>query len=121
MRRWKRIKLNKRANSLVVTNETVRGVKISLCWPPKPLTVYPDDGWRCSEAQIPKAIYALIGPGHFVRHTTMQIGIDLDAPIKEEIGIGKSHENYENIIERAEAVMAKHGKDSSSASMTLGS
>ena len=41
------------------------------------------------------------------------------AALKDEIGIGKAHDNYEDIIRRAELVMAKHGKTSDSAYMTL--
>jgi len=39
----------------------------------------------------------------------------------EEIGIGKRHENYEDIINRAEMVIATYGKNSNSASITLDS
>ena len=41
------------------------------------------------------------------------------ADLKDEIGIGKSHANYEDIIRRAELVMTKYGKNSGSASVTL--
>jgi len=43
------------------------------------------------------------------------------AEIKEEIGVGKRHDNYEDIIARAEVVMTKYGKNADSAVMTLGS
>ena len=47
-----------------------------------------------------------------------EIDLEVDA-LKEEIGIGKKHKNYEDIIKRAEILMAKHKKDSNSASITL--
>ncbi len=41
------------------------------------------------------------------------------ADLKDEIGIGKKHLNYEDIILRAEVVMKMNGKNSDSASMIL--
>ena len=41
------------------------------------------------------------------------------ADMKEEIGIGKTHENYEDIIFRAEKIMSKHGMCADSAKITL--
>lgn len=41
------------------------------------------------------------------------------ADLKEEIGIGEAHENYEDIIFRAEAVISKYGRNNDSASITL--
>jgi hypothetical protein len=43
------------------------------------------------------------------------------AALKEEIGIGKSHDNYEDIIRRADLLMVKYNKTSDSASITLAS
>ena len=41
------------------------------------------------------------------------------AAMKEEIGIGLKHDNYEDIIERAEKLIAEHGKNSESATVVL--
>jgi hypothetical protein len=41
------------------------------------------------------------------------------ASMIEEIGIGKEHDNYEDIIFRAENIMKKFGKNSESAMLTL--
>lgn len=53
------------------------------------------------------------------RHRAGLESLEDVAKLKEEIGIGKKHDNYEDIISRAEIIMAKHGKNSGSASMTL--
>ena len=37
------------------------------------------------------------------------------AALKDEIGIGLKHANYEDIIKRAEKLMAKYGKSTTSA------
>lgn len=42
------------------------------------------------------------------------------ADLKEEIGIGLKHKNYEDIIQRAEIVMSKYGKNSESAVVMIG-
>lgn len=53
------------------------------------------------------------------RHRAELESLEEVASLKEEIGIGKKHDNYEDIISRAEIVMAKYGKSSESASVTL--
>lgn len=40
--------------------------------------------------------------------------------MREKIGIGICHENYEQIIEEAEILMRKYGEDENSANMVLG-
>lgn len=44
---------------------------------------------------------------------------DADA-LQDKIGIGKTHENYEELIAEAEVIMARHGKNKESASMPIG-
>lgn len=39
--------------------------------------------------------------------------------MEEEIGIGIEHANYEELITKAEKIMAKYGKNSKSATITL--
>lgn len=39
--------------------------------------------------------------------------------MKEEIGIGVKHDNYENLISKAEAIMSKYGKDNTSCDIIL--
>lgn len=41
------------------------------------------------------------------------------AHMKEKIGIGKKHTDYEAIITEAEEILHKHGKNSNSAILTL--
>lgn len=41
------------------------------------------------------------------------------ADLKEEIGIDKKHDNYEDMIKRAEIAMKKHAVSSESASLVL--
>lgn len=42
------------------------------------------------------------------------------AQLVEEIGIGKRHENYEDLISKAEALMENYGKNSDSATLVIG-
>lgn len=42
------------------------------------------------------------------------------AAMKDKIGIGQKHENYEELIEEAEIVMKKYNKDSESATLKIG-
>lgn len=42
------------------------------------------------------------------------------AAMEERIGVGKQHDNYEDIISKAEALIAVYGKNSESASILLG-
>lgn len=39
--------------------------------------------------------------------------------MKEKIGIGVMHENYEGLIEESLTILKKHGKDENSATLTL--
>ena len=39
--------------------------------------------------------------------------------LKEEIGLGKKHDNYEELISKAEVIMRKYGKNSDSARVIL--
>ena len=39
--------------------------------------------------------------------------------ISDEIGVGKKHENYEDLITRAEDVISKHGCNANSATVQL--
>lgn len=41
------------------------------------------------------------------------------ANLADEIGFGKLHENYEELISKAETLMAKYGKNSDSATLIL--
>lgn len=41
------------------------------------------------------------------------------AALKKEIGIGLEHDNYEDIISRAEPLMTKYSKEANSASISL--
>jgi len=42
------------------------------------------------------------------------------AKLVDEIGIGKLHANYEELIAKAEVLMAKYGKNSESATLIIG-
>lgn len=42
------------------------------------------------------------------------------AAIKDKIGIGQKHENYEELIAEAEIVMKKYNQDSESATLKIG-
>lgn len=39
--------------------------------------------------------------------------------LSDEIGVGKLHDNYEELISKAEVLMAKYGKNSDSATVLL--
>lgn len=58
-----------------------------------------------------------INADYYRRHN---LNIGEVVALKEKIGFGKTHENYEELIADAEILMAKYKKNSKSASVTLG-
>ena len=59
---------------------------------------------------------------HNVNAKALQAGLPevLEAiEMRDKIGIGQKHENYEELITEAEAFLAKHGKDGDSAEVIL--
>jgi hypothetical protein len=52
------------------------------------------------------------------RQSGLEVFSDVELLV-EEIGIGKTHDSYEDLISRAELLMQKYGKNSESATMVI--
>ena len=83
-------------------------------------TFFPKDSPTYRSGELLHSLWAVLNN---INVDIYRKGKEPDGDIKKmqkEIGIGVKHDNYEDIITRAETLIAKYGKNSESASLVLG-
>ena len=82
-------------------------------------TFFPKDSPTYRQDELMSSLWMAISNINAERYQKgLQPYNDIEA-MKQEIGIGIKHDNYEDIITRAELLLAIHNKNSKSATITL--
>lgn len=83
-------------------------------------TFFSKDSPTYRQTELLSSIWMVLWNVNAERVQTGLIRLDEVSALADEIGIGKLHDNYEELISKAEVLMAKHGKNSDSATVLLG-